>query len=299
MDTPIKIKPSALARHWAVSKAYVSQLTTGPKKMPAFTTLADADAWRALNAPPKPALESVRTSSDDAPSQKKNRVPTPPQQSRKENAHGGCEVVDIDPFINRAGDFDLLMVQDAEAMPKIARGLFDRACRANNLAEIANLLKIWAEAAGKAADARQRYLDLMERKRLLVNVDDVFDIVGSELQPLRSSMLKLGMRAASKANPANPQLAQTVIDSAVDDIFKNLDNGLDLARRELQEGRAELTDPANSTASFTPSASSAELAPSSLPSDSAAPSAPGLPPSSASILAPSADLPPALEASAS
>lgn len=272
MDTPIKIKPADLARHWAVSKAYVSQLTTGPKQMPAFTTLAEADAWRALNAPPKPALESLRTSPGEATSPEKNRVPTQPQQGRKKSGGDGGEVVDIEPFINREGDFDLLMVQDAEAMPKIARGLFDRACRANNLAEIANLLKIWAEAAGKAADARQRYLDLMERKRLLVNVDDVFDIVGSELQPLRSSMLKLGMRVATKANPSNPQLAQTVIDAAVDEIFKNVDAGLDLAKRELQEGRAELTDTAN---------------------------APGSASSPALAAAPSPELLPALEASAS
>lgn len=264
METPSPIKSSALARHWGVSKAYVSQLKSGPKKMPDFTSLADADTWRALNAAPKPALESQRTSSDLPSSREKNRDLTQPQHRAKNNAQppGGADVVDINPFINRIGDFDLLMVQDAEAMPKIARGLFDRACRAGNLAEIANLLKIWNEAAGKARDIRQGFLDILERKRNLISVDEVMDIVGTELQAVRSALLKLGARHASKANPADPALAQTTIDGAVDEILRNLSTGLVRAERELIEGKVD--QPA--TANTPPSAVDDSSAPSALAS---------------------------------
>lgn len=273
MDTPTPIKSSAIARHWGVSKAYVSNLTNGPKQMPAFTSLADADTWRALNTSVKPALEAFRNSSNPPGSREKNREGSSPQQPAKKGTPTGSQyispdgenVIDIKPFIDRIGDFDLLMVQDAEAMPKIARGLFDRACRAGNLAEIANLLKIWNEAAGKARDIRQGFLDILERKRNLVPVDEVMDIVGTELQVVRSALLKLGARIGPKANPSDPTLAQSTIDAAIDNLLRNLSTGLVRAERELVEGKVEQPATANISDSAltlhdTSSAESSDLA---------------------------------------
>jgi hypothetical protein len=133
------------------------------------------------------------------------------------------------------------MVEDAEAMPKIARGLFDRACRNLNIAEIANFLKIWNDAAGKSAEIRQRFLDLKERTRALIAMDDVEDVLGTELQALRSTMMRLGTTHAARANPADPALAQTVIDAAVDNMWRQLEIGIELAKRELVEGLTEPT----------------------------------------------------------
>jgi hypothetical protein len=233
------IRPAELARHWNVSKAYVSKLIN-KKGMPPVTDFKDADAWRALNAPSKPALEVARAAQDQSKSPKNGRDLSHPQHSAGKDspATEGGDVVDIAPFIARGGDFDAMMVSDAEAMPKIARGLFDRACGRMNVAEIASFLKIWADAAGKASDARQQFLDIQERKRGLISLDEVMDIVGTELQAVRSSLLKLGARIASKANAADPALAQSVIDGEIDSILRNLSTGMELAQTELAEGKA-------------------------------------------------------------
>ena len=258
MPIETHIMPSLIAQHWGVSKARVSQLMNRPENpMPKFKTLEEADTWRALNL-------RLRSSLNRANQPEKNRVQTQPQQPANNNApSASATIVDIKPFLDRPGDYETNMVRDAEQMPYIARGLFDRACGNLNIGEIMATLKIWSEAADKASAARAAFLALQERKRNLISLDEVMDIVGTEFQAIRSVLLKLGARVGPRANPADPKLAETAINDAVDDLLRTHTAGIELAHRELVEGKStsapelpELPAPADPSTTDTPAIAS-------------------------------------------
>lgn len=256
------IRKADIARHWKVSPAYVTILLRrrrppgGPDIT--FLSLEEADAWRAVNAPPNPASEIRRQSSskigvDDA--EKKSRTQNHPPQDSINNGNGGGNggigggdasggigggAIDINALTGADTDvdFDTAMIRHAEAVPRVAYGLYIRACAGGNAVEIANATRNWAEATKQAAVVRERFLAVQEKSRALIPLDLVMDIVGNELQPLRSLLLTLDERCAVAANPADPAQAKAAIRNGVDDVFR----AMSTAEKRIH---AEVTLPAS------------------------------------------------------
>ena len=89
------------------------------------------------------------------------------------------------------------------------------------------------EASDAAAYVRERFLGLQEKSRTLLPLDEVMDVVGTELQAVRQALSKLGELCANDANPADPAVARRVIDAAVDNICARFGLLLNRAQREL------------------------------------------------------------------
>lgn len=236
-----ELKPvnnSTLARHWNVSAPYVSKLkrpvAEGGKAMPDFLTVADADVWRAVHAPPKSPQSFAQNSTEGG--KKNGGVSGTTTRSDKTNAtHTRAKLIDITQFIKRGEgvDFDTLMIRQAEHVPQIAFGLYELACQGGNSAEISAANKNWHESAKASAAVRSSFLELQEKTRALLPLDEVMDIVSTELQPVRQAMQKIGERFAAAANPDNPALAKQVIDAAIDKIFAQLDRTSARLEKEL------------------------------------------------------------------
>lgn len=255
------VKNAALARHWCCSAAYITKLKKateeGGKAMPDFFALDDADAWRAVNAPPKKtdqtgapsgadstknpvdggkkiAFRAVTTTNGtiepEAAAAAHERSPANNAPTRRPPSD---EKINVDQFIVRNADFDALMIKHAEEVPQIAFGLLKLKATWGEAGAISAATKNWHEAAGAAASVREKFLDLQERTRALIQLDQVMDIVGTELQALRTTLLKLGERTAAKANPQDPNVARMAIDAAVDQVFRQLEVAGERVAKEL------------------------------------------------------------------
>jgi hypothetical protein len=246
------IRKADLARHWRVSPPYITKLVK-KKGMPCFTDLASADAWRAVNAPPKPSNQkpieasmengieadkkiAVFSGTTKAPESKQAPGPesasgTP--QGLPPNTNPPAEVIDVLAFIRTDKDFDALMIEQAERVPQIAYGLFLRASNRCNPAEIAAANKNWHESAKAAAAVRGEFLSLQERTGTLIPLDRVMDIVGTEMQALRAALAKFGERCGPIANPADPLLAQRAIDAGIDRLLQLMVSVESRAAKEL------------------------------------------------------------------
>lgn len=230
------VKKAELARHWHVSPPYVTKISRpiaeGGKAMPEFVTLAEADNWRAVHAPPKNPRPSGQGLGENLTVASKKNVGSPVTTTARTPPQGGTVTttpttaprnVDVESFIRRDTDFDSLMIEQAEHVPQMAYGLFRLACSGANSAEISAAAKNWHEAAKASASVRGGFLELQEKNRALLPLDEVMDILGIELQAVRVAFLKAGERIASAANPADPALAQRIIDAYIEKILAQLD----------------------------------------------------------------------------
>ena len=193
-----------LSKHWGVTEAAVSALRKR-KSMPPFESLAEADAWRAMNAPPR-----VRAGAASG-------GPPPPP------------IVDD----TRGLPIDEAVVRQADLVVRSAFEAVLRAQNSSNYAGAALAQRNWSEAALRCEAVKTKFLGLQERSRQLVAVDRAKDIFGRHLQSLRLQLLRLGDRAAADANPANPAQAKRSIDAEVDRIFARLADALPHAAAEL------------------------------------------------------------------
>ena len=265
------LRMADLARHWNVTSAYITKLVktnglplTADGKV-AFLSLEDADLWRAVNAPPRraksespPPAPSVDSMENLDGATEKIAPPNPTTTTTEQNAApaagggetargaaGGekslpankrqpeAEIIDVTRFIRRDVDFDALMIQQAEGVPQVAHGLYERACAIGSANEIAAHLRNWHESSKAAGAVREKFLEIQERTRALLPLDEVMDVVGMELQQARSLMIKMGERIAAAANPQDPALARRVIEAAVDGVFRQYDSTLTRAAKEL------------------------------------------------------------------
>ena len=247
------IKPADLARHFGCSPAYISKLRLpvgdGGKAMPDFFTLEDADTWRSIHAPPK--LRRRGSAEPPSPIGEKltppaeNFVPIPgtttstpnpppaPAGTKGKQVEGGGTVIDVRAFIQSGVDFDALMIANAETVPQVAYGLYLRACESGNPVAIASALANWNDAMKAAATARAAFITVQERTRALLPLDQVMDIVGTELQAVRSDLSKLGERFGAIANPKDPEVGRHAIDAAVDSVLAKFEVLTARTSREL------------------------------------------------------------------
>lgn len=253
MNTVNEQKPltkGQIARHWGVSAPYLAKLsrpvTEGGKAMPDFFMLADADSWRAVHAPPRAGGKNAKKHTPP-PENEKARAPAPcndagssessavPVASPGDPAADGARraLIDIKQFTQRHADFDGAMISDAEIALQVAYGLFMLACERGEPGAISAANKNWHEVGKVSADIRARYIEIREKTRALLSLDEVLDVVGTELQSLRRQLLNLGARLGSTANPADPALAERIINAAIDGIFRDMDLVESRARTEL------------------------------------------------------------------
>jgi hypothetical protein len=247
MNDPKPISRADLARHWKVSPPYVSKLgrsiAEGGKAMPEFFSIAEADSWRTRNCPPRPEFEAHRNSTNNPPPSagKIAQSKTPQQPSGRESPPETPpsppeRTIDVMPFVDHGADFTSLMIRQAKEVPQIAHGLWKDACRRQSHSEIDRTLSTWTDAAKAAAGILNDYLELQEKSKALIPIDVVMDIVGTELQAIRTRMLKFGEQVGPKANPDNPILAVTVINTAIDDLFKSFEHAENISAAELVAG---------------------------------------------------------------
>ena len=210
--------------------------------MPEFYTLAEADAWRAVHAPAR-----GQSFADEQSSPKNQTVPSEnraglPHTTTKNTEQGATtpdanahleDPIDIESFVRDDVDFDLLMIQQSQRVPQIAYGLLGRAAKTGQPGWISAATKNWQESARAAADVRTRFQSLQKEARILITLDEVMDVVGTELQAVRTAFEKFGERCAMEANPSDPALAREAIDKAVDHVFTRLGLTIERTRREL------------------------------------------------------------------
>ncbi len=193
-----------LSHHWGIDPSAVSQLRRR-RKMPEFSTLAEADAWRAANV--KPRAQRSNSSAGKIANTNNNNASKPAPR----DVLGGGEP--------DGEDFATWLCGAAEAAAKLAAARLSAAMSSGSDVEAAGALKVFAEAAGRCRQVREDALRLGERERSLIHVDRAKDIVGVQLVHLRNLLLRLGDRLAVDANPADPALAKRIIDAGVDKVF--------------------------------------------------------------------------------
>ena len=215
--------------------------------MPLFPDLAEADRWRAVHAPPRGRRLTGKNRDE--------QTPQPPTgeagggqtnndgtggQSSPSNKSGGepRDKIDIKRFIRRVDDFDGLALRQAEETLQIAFGLYRRAAEGGDAVEVAAALKNYNDAAKACASAREKFLETREKSRALISLDEVEDVVGTELQEVRNRLLKLDDRVAAELTAHFPteqlQLVKTTIAAAVDAVFQRIDALPVSSRRQLE-----------------------------------------------------------------
>lgn len=262
--------------------------------MPVFTSLADADAWRAVHAPPRKTpqaspkipAESAKnsagfpgTTTTAAPKGAApagftlEPDPAGPAATAKSRAAAARallakpapppppppEVIDVASFVAKQADFDALMIEHAERVPQITYGLLVRASGRGEPGAISAATKNWHESAKAAADVREKFIAIQRETRALIPIDDVENVVATELREVGKFLRKLGTRAGPAANPADPVLAVRVIDAAVDELLAlfaatvaRTRLELDVAKADADAGADADDDNANANASDLP-----------------------------------------------
>lgn len=232
VNTAHRLSGKALAEHWGCSDAYVSKLRH-KHGMPEFATPEEADVWRAR------FRQRSNVRSERAPTSPAN-AEVPPD-----------EPIDVEAVLAAAGgDFDAAMIKHAEEVPILAYALYQAAIRRGNDALVSVRVKNWGEAAKQAGLVREKFLEIQEKTRALIHLDEVLNVLGTELQALRVAMLKLGERHAAAANPENPPLAKAVIDAGVDAVFRQMDQArlrVDTELRRQTEGTDGTPEAANAS----------------------------------------------------
>lgn len=232
MSAPAKVKKADLARHWKVSPSYVSKLIR-TKGMPEFETLAAADEWRSIYAPTKPALEVARTS--PAPHEKLpptgENSPTPPlpsPQVHQPTSLEGLSQKDLDAFCVIEGTFEETMIRRARRNALIAGAMCERSVALGLVSHVA----VWGDRFNDQAETARKltasYLDLQEKANVLVPIDTVMDVMGTELQQVRTVLQKFGGPLSVKLFPNDPSAAasaKALIDAEVDNqVFRQIDH---------------------------------------------------------------------------
>jgi len=209
--------------------------------MPSFGSLAEADAWRAVHAPARKAPESSpkkEAETGEKTAESSGTTTRTPVQQRAAVGKGTREEpperIDVATFVDKQTDFDALMIEHAEELPQIAFGLYRRAAQRGEPGAISAATKNWHEASKAAADVREKFIALQKETRALIPIDDVEDVVATELREVAKFLRRLGLRCAPAANPADPGLAQRAIDAAVDELLGMFTHALERTKLELE-----------------------------------------------------------------
>lgn len=216
------IRPVDLARHWGTGRGYVSNLRRNG--MPDFESLEAADAWRTENAPPRGRRIASPSATSTAMGVAAGKTSFGNNNNASERRREPPEMIDTAAFLVRATDvdFDALMVRRAEDAALVADGLYRRACALGDPVRISGALKNLNEATRHAADMRERFMGLQQSAKLLAPVDKILDVIGTQLKEVQLLLTGMGARCGPDANPADPLLAQRIIDAEIDRIFAQL-----------------------------------------------------------------------------
>lgn len=222
-----KITKLALAKRWGVTSGALSQ--GAYKLMPKFESFEDADRWRSENIgqarvrPAEPELPAVQSE------------PSPSSQAPRDTARN------FEVFLQqyKGREHESIMLEHAERVPLMAYAVYESAVAEENPIKIDRALKNWSEASKQGRICRKEWYTMQQLTRLLLHMDDVRNEVGAVLAELRRKLDTLGDLCAADANPADPELAKSVINSEVDKIYKSMDEALPRIEQELMEGELQ------------------------------------------------------------
>jgi hypothetical protein len=202
--------------------------------MPEFETLEAADAWRTENAPPRGRRIASPTATSTAMGNAAAEMTFENNHNPGRTRRAPEEMIDTAAFLVRETDtdFDALMVRRAEDAALVADGLYRRACALGDPVRISGALKNLNEATRHAADMRERFMGLQQSAKLLAPVDKILDVIGTQLKEVQLLLTGMGARCGPDANPADPALAQRVIDAEIDRVFAQLASAEAVIREE-------------------------------------------------------------------
>jgi hypothetical protein len=118
-----------------------------------------------------------------------------------------------------AGDFDALMVTQAEIVLTSAFQLYQEAILIGSGPAVAQALRNWGEAGKAAASIRERFLQTREKARQLVDIDEVMAGVGIEVCEWRRLYDTLGNRLAGRITPEDVKIVNAEIERVKRDLM--------------------------------------------------------------------------------
>ncbi|MEO0797177.1 MAG: hypothetical protein AAFX93_18645 [Verrucomicrobiota bacterium] len=224
------VRGADLARYWDVERSYICQLyarkgmprNPDNKRQSGFRTLAEADAWRAQNAPAIPRRkEAARVSKGSD---------KPVHDSKLQLA-----VIDPGSLPDDPRDFADIMLDNAKKTARLAQAMFDQAVSKGDHASVTYAMKNLNEANKNASSACERWLEIQLQQRSAINLDEVMSVVGGILQEVRRYLIKQGEQYCREVNPDNPDHARNVIDAKNDEFFALMDGMMGRIDEELSE----------------------------------------------------------------
>lgn len=187
----------ALAALWQCTPQYVSKLKKAAGgHLPTFATQEDAIQWY---------------------NSRKQRRSGKIFQTQRQTSQ--APIVIPPP---RTESFEETMLRQSESMPLHAFALYEAAVKNGDDSLVGVRIKNWAEAAKQAAAAREQYLDLQERNKKLISVENAIEVLSAPLQELINRISKSGRRIfpedAALATKVNEDADRTL--SIIKDILE-------------------------------------------------------------------------------
>jgi hypothetical protein len=129
--------------------------------------------------------------------------------------------------------YDESMVAQACVVTKSAFEAYNSAIENGNPVLVAGAIKNWGEAGKVAGIVRERFLDLQEREKKLIGIDEVMCGLAGEVAEWRRMLLSLGARLTGRITPEAAQ----IVDAAVDEIMKRTDGLEPMGKAKFHEGK--------------------------------------------------------------
>ena len=223
---------SGIAKAWGVTKQTAASTLKRRGVQPTqFANADEAQAWRVANVPARTHVKAADLADcklEVAKCDIKSPPPTTSDQPGPEplppTPRGatplGASTEEKPPVFE--GDFETRMVLEAEDVAAIANREVRASLRSPMMAAVS--VKNWGAAMREVASLRDRFTKSQLERRELLSLDDALEAVSVLLGSLRRRIVKLGERAASNANPADPAAAKAAIDREVDLLMAEIES---------------------------------------------------------------------------
>jgi len=219
-----KLRPADIARHWECSRAYVSSRI----KLGCPTdSLEAADAWRLKNSKYGVGYRSKGASlRKDTPEQDV----LPPSNSSPSEDVAAAELPETkDLQVSDSGDLSLLE-SSRQAAIHVEEEAYRLVTQAQALKED-DIIAVRIAAFSKAQSGRMAcetaVLDLKEREKSLVPMEEAKDFFKRIMQPLLTRLRSLPRRAARLVSPSDAVHAEEVLTREIEDAIAENQEGLE------------------------------------------------------------------------
>ena len=185
------LKRIKLCEEWGLTRARIGQYVA--QGMP-LTSLEDADAWRIRNIPGAQKQTGGRSGGVES---------TLCASTLAENAQ---------------------LAANGKQAAKVAWRSYKAAQKTGDSRQIATYGTAWEKAAMMKLRLDEQVLAYAIKAEILVPVSQAARKIATSLNPIRTQLSNWPIALSAKLNPAAPEVARKVIQAAVDDIYRQIDN---------------------------------------------------------------------------